>query len=297
MTKERQLLTKEEFIQKCANSGVTLYCDYRDKLTDKQVLQLIKEGYIDIDPPDVSDKESGKDTLFEELRRVHYPRPQELSDDEIRECLDSMYCGWDIPQLIRNTGLINIHFQWVSNYDCINSHWFETQRNGSNGYSFGETYMSQVLELLRISPATFVEMERAAGFNPTGRFDTRKETPLVDPQTFWDMECVERSAPASLFAIIGTLDLRDITQGKPPTKFVIPKGNTVGFYSSTEGGISQFDTPLLADFEIDITERSEHGDGWILTFESKESVYYTMDNIAGLCQSFWKNKVKVIYEK
>lgn len=295
MTKKRQLLTKEEFIQKCANSGVTLYCDYRDKLTDKQVLQLIKTGYIDIDPPDISDEESDKDTLFKELRRAHYPSPQELSDDEIRECLDSMYCDWDIPQLIRNTGLINIHFQWVSNYDYINSHWFETQCG--NGYTYGKTYMSQILKLLRISPAAFLDIQQKAGHNPKGSFPIWKKPALVDPQIFWDMECVERGVPASLFTIIGTLNLRDITQGKPPTKFVIPKGNTVGFYSSSEGGISQFETPLLEDFEIDIATRSEHGDGWILTFESKESVYYTMDNIAGLCQSFWKNKVKVIYKK
>lgn len=294
MTKERQLLTKEEFIQKCANSGVTLYCDQNDKLTNAQILQLIKTGGLDIDPPDINDEESGKDALFEELRHTHYPRPQELSDDEAQECVDSMFCDWDTDQLIRNTGLVNIHFQWVSNYDCINSHWFETQ--SGHGYPYGATYMSQVLKLLRISPDTFLGIQRKAGHAPGGSFPIWKKPALVDPQTFWDMECLERSAPASLFAIVGTLDLRDITLGKPPTKFVIPKGNPVGFYSSSEGGISQFETPLLEDFEINISKRSEHGDGWILTTDIKESVYYTMDNIAGLCQSFWKNKVKVIYD-
>lgn len=295
MTKERQLLTKEEFIQKCANSGVTLYCDQDDKLTNEQILQLIKTGYIDIDPPDYSHEESGASELFAELRRAHYPYPLELTEDETHECMNSIRVDWDTDQLIRNTGLVNIHFQWVSNYDCINSHWFETQ--SGHGYPYGATYMSQVLKLLRISPATFLGIQQKAGFNPTSNFPIWKKPALVDPQTFWDMECVERSAPASLFAIVGTLDLRDITLGKPPTKFVIPKGNPVGFYSSSEGGISQFETPLLEDFEIDISKRSEHGDGWILTADIKESVYYTMDNIAGLCQSFWKNKVKVIYDR
>lgn len=294
ITKEKQLLTKEEFIQKCSESSVTIYCDRNDKLSNDQILQYIKTGYIDTDPPDCSHEESGASDLFAELRRAHYPYPQELSEDEANECMNSIAVYWDIPQLIRNTGKINIHFQWASNYDCINSHWFEG--NDGFGYTYGENYMSQVLKLLRISPHTFRDIQRAANLKVLGHYPVWKSKPFVDPKCFYDLEEIERSAPASLFAIIGTLNLADIETGKPPTKFKIPEGNCVGFYSSGQpgGGISQFATPLLDDYTIDISKKSEHGDGWFLTADLKESVYYTIDNIAGVTSEFWGKPVRIL---
>lgn len=293
--KKKQILSKDEFIEKCGNSRVTLYCDRNDKLGDDQIIQFIKTGYIDIDPPELGNNESGVSDLFDELRREYYPLPLELSEDEIDTCKNSIGVDWDIPQLIRNTPDVYIHFQWVSNYDCVNSHYFECQ--SGFGYTYGENYMSQVLKLLRISPHTYRDIMRKDGLKTLGHYPAWKAKPLVDPKFFYDNEELERSAPASLFTIIGKLDLSAIEMGFPPTKFVIPKGNCVGFYSSDCGGISQLATPLLEDYVIDITKKSEHGDGWILTLDIKGSVHYTIDNIAGVTSEFWGKPVKIITEK
>lgn len=93
--------------------------------------------------------------------------------------------------------------------------------------------------------------------------------------------------------MLGKLDLRDFEGGNKVKSIVVPKGNPVGYYSSSEGGGSPFDMTLLIDTTIDLTESGKTKyDTWDLELDSSGS--YSIENVYGADSEFFKKQIKVL---
>jgi hypothetical protein len=192
---------------------------------------------------------------------------------------------------------IPVKFIRHTNYDCINSHYYET--NGFNqGYSY-DGYMKQIMQLLRISPADFNTFQKNEGLVAKGHFPTTKKKSFVALPEFWE-EIINRSSEGHL-CIIGTIKASElITFSEKPVRFKIPKGNCVGFFSSSCGGGSTIECPLLADYTIDTTRDEGSYDYWKLSLElPNDNFGYTCEQVYSPTRSWWRNNItieKVIYD-
>lgn len=145
---------------------------------------------------------------------------------------------------------IPVRVELYSNYDCINSHWFENQ----DGYAYQGTYIGDVVDRLNLNPAKCKNIWSGLGFNIVGRWPNKKNRDgkeFVDYKSFGE-ECLNSCCGANLLAILAIVDYDRIKQGFD--KITIPKGNPVGFYSSMQGGGSIFECNLIRDMDIDLNK-------------------------------------------
>ena len=69
-----------------------------------------------------------------------------------------------------HTDDIPIRVEMLSNYDCINSHWFESQ----GGYRYEESYFGDMVDSLNLNPARVKKILTKHGYKAYGRFPNRK---------------------------------------------------------------------------------------------------------------------------
>lgn len=91
-------------------------------------------------------------------------------EDEIRDEIYSRNDSDVVKDLIRNTDDIPIQVEMLSNYDCINSNWFESQ----GGYSYEESYFGDMVDSLNLNPAKVKKLLTGHGCKVYGRFPNRK---------------------------------------------------------------------------------------------------------------------------
>ena len=91
-------------------------------------------------------------------------------EDEIRDEIYSRNDSDVVKDLIRNTDDIPIRVEMLSNYDCINSNWFESQ----GGYSYEESYFGDMVDSLNLNPAKVKKLLTGHGCKVYGRFPNCK---------------------------------------------------------------------------------------------------------------------------
>ena len=290
-----------------------IYWDYRGGIDNKTILKALEyaEKYKDAYPIDyiyervfdwnhdyICDLEI--DHLKEALSWFETELQEELGVEEIDleeiarelkdDLLDYVSVDYDLKDLLK--GDVNIRFEMLSNYDCINSAWFEQQ----SGYSYPDSYFADTIKMLGLSPAKVKKTLNDHGVETHGKWPSRKDDKrLIDYDDFWVEEENRSWCPASLLTIVATVNQYDLLTNGLKGKILIPKGNYVGFYSSWQGGGSMIEAPLLRDYVIDLDKKYDKSGylQWRMELDVRGNGY-TIDEVYGVVQSFWGNEIEFI---
>lgn len=243
------------------------YVDYRDNLNDctEAIAQCLlkKSGDTLWEAID----ETFCDSRWEEVERIRgklkeacisagYAPEQvdtfwgsnaEAIHNEIHNRDKSDYLG----ELIDNTRDIPIRIELHSNYDCINSNWFESQ----DGYSCQEHYLGHMIEALNMNPSKVRRLLRSHGYTVCGLWPNKRSrngNELVRETDFMN-ELVNSCCGANLLVFLATISLKDLWEADFKIKKVtIPKGNLCGLFSSCRGGGSLLEMELLRDTVLEL---------------------------------------------
>jgi hypothetical protein len=292
---DEQINLLKEWLKQGSNGKIEFYWDYRDELSKDQINKII-EGKIN----DVEDE------IYESNLDYIHDRERELIKEALKECgieedvdihelreelLDYISVDTNIRGLIRRTDGVPVRITWYSNYDCINSHWYESQ----GGYSYVESYFGAMVDRLNLNPKKVKQLLIEKGIKVVGKWPNkanREGKELVDYDDFYT-ELENHSCGAGLLVIVGTIDLDDFIKGTPQV-ISIPKGNGIGIFSSSQGGGSPIDAELKHDLKIDLTKGTKY-DHWGLVVDSNDG--YSIDEVYGVTSSFWGDEIKVLETK
>lgn len=293
-----------------------IYWDYRDELSEKQIAKILKspDGLFEVENEmfemnsdhiydlEIDHLKEALDSFKEELCEELGIEDDELDLEEIArelrdEFLDYISVDYNIEDLIKNTGPINCRVELFSNYDCINSHWFEAIQGG--GYSYEETYFGAMIDALNLNPGKMKEALEKREITIYGEWPDLKERngeEFVDYDKFV-RELENSTCGANLLTIVCKVDLSMIIEkGGLPSKFTIPKGNNVGLFSSFQGGGSTIECPLLRDIVIDTEKRGEtEYDHWskILPDDDRDNGY-GINDVYGVHSDFFGNEISLV---
>ena len=216
----------------------------------------------------------------------------ERHDDEIREEIYARDASTVLTDLIRHTDDIPIRVEMLSDYDCINSHWWESQ----DGYHYEESYFGDIVDALKLNPARVKKMLVEKGYTAHGRFPDRKSRygkEQVSYEHFYQ-ELINSCCGANLLAYIGKVSLKDLYDtGFSFKEVIIPKGNYCGIFSSTYGGGSLLGMELKQDVRLSLETKGCRGFRFRLDNE-RFRYEYSIRHVYGVDDSFFGGKVRLI---
>lgn len=194
---------------------------------------------------------------------------KQLAGQLRNDLLDYVSVGFDIKGLLR--GSENLRFTMYSNYDCMNSFWFESQ----GGLSYEDSYLGAVIDMLELNPLKVKELLEEKGYTVYGEWpDLSTRDPYISPSDFF-VELENQCCPAVNLVLLAQVNQHDLLKNGKKGKVIIPKGNPVGFYSTWQGGGSPFDAKLLRDFEIDLDGHGETKyDHWSMDVDDPSNTYH-----------------------
>ncbi len=218
----------------------------------------------------------------------------ESNDTKISELIFDKDDSHPIKELIKNTRDIPVRIELLSNYDCINSHFYESQ----GGYSYYESYFGDMVDALNLNPTKVKKLLVSNGEKPIGIFPSkayRNGQELVSYEEFYE-ELVNSCCGANLLVFTGMLSVNDLFQENFVTKkILIPKGNYCGLFSPFQGGGSILDMSLKDDLIIwPYKNRKKYG-GYRIELDYRKANYgYSIAETYGMDRSFFKNKIKIM---
>ena len=287
------------------NTSPEIYWDYRDEVSPETIatamethpehpLTYIYENCIDDD--NVYDLELGAIAEGIEHFKVEVMADLGIEEDDFdakelaRENRDELVeytsVDYNIGDLLKGT--INVRVELMSNYDCINSHWFESQ----SPIGYEETYFGDTVKALRLNPQDVKRMLIEKGLEVYGKWPKKDGSKaLVKLEDFWQ-EMENRGCPACLLAFVGKVDIEDLLgNDSKKTLITIPKGNYMGFYSSSQGGGSMIEAPLQHDVKLDLNKNYDgHGMGYRMVLDVSGNGY-TIDSSYGVTKEFWGKEI------
>ncbi len=213
-------------------------------------------------------------------------------EDEIRDEIYSRNDSDVVKDLIRNTDDIPIQVEMLSNYDCINSNWFESQ----GGYSYEESYFGDMVDSLNLNPEKVKKLLTGHGCKVYGRFPNRKGRngkEQVSYEQFYT-ELINSCCGANLLTYIGKVSLKDLYDaGFSLKEVIIPKGNCCGLFSSTYGGGSLLEMELKQDVKLKLEVKSCNG--FRFRLDDERSKYdCSIQHVYGVDDSFFNNAVSIV---
>lgn len=216
----------------------------------------------------------------------------EEHDEEIRDEIYSRNDSDVVKDLIRNTDDIPIRVEMLSDHDCINSNWFESQ----GGYSYEESYFGDMVDSLNLNPAQVKKLLTSHGYKVYGRFPNRTSRngkEQVSYEQFYE-ELVNSCCGANLLTYIGRVSLKELYDAGFSLKEVtIPKGNSCGLFSSTYGGGSLLEMELKEDVRLKLEVKNHHG--FRLRLDDERTKYdYSVRHVYGVDDSFFGNTVSLV---
>lgn len=177
------------------------------------------------------------------------------------EILDEIYNrnGSDVlGKLLKNSDDVPVRIEMLSNYDCINSNWFESH----GGYSYEKSYFGDMVDTLNLNPAKVKRLLTEHGYRTCGRFPDRKNRDGKEQVSYGQFyrELVNSCSGANLLTYMGTVNLKELYDAEFSLKeVVIPKGNCCGLFSSTFGGGSLLEMELKRDVRLKLEVKGYHG--------------------------------------
>lgn len=212
--------------------------------------------------------------------------------DEIRDEIYSRNDSNVIKELISNTDDIPVRIEMLSNNDCINSNWFESQC----GYRYDESYFGDMIDSLNLNPAKVKKLLTGHGYNVYGRFPNRKSRDgkeQVSYEQFYK-EMLNSCCSANLLVYIGKVSLKDLYDADfSVDEVIIPKGNCCGLFSSAFGGGSLLEMELKQDVPLKL--KRKNGCDYRFRLDAERSKYdYSIQHVYGVDDSFFGNTVSLV---
>ena len=213
-------------------------------------------------------------------------------EDEIRDEIYNRNDSDVLKDLIKRTDDIPIRVEMLSNYDCINSNWFESQ----GGYRYEESYFGDMVDTLNLNPAKVKKLLLEHGYEVHERFPNRKSRDgkeQVSYEQFYQ-ELVNSCCGANLLTYIGKVNLKELYDaGFSLKEIVIPKGNCCGLFSSMYGGGSLLEMELKQDVRLKLEVKDYHG--FRFRLDDERSKYdYSVQHVYGVCDSFFGDAVSIV---
>ena len=213
-------------------------------------------------------------------------------EDEIRDEIYSRDDSGVLKELIRNTDDIPVRVEMLSNNDCINSNWFESQC----GYRYDESYFGDMIDSLNLNPAKVKKLLTGHGYNVYGRFPNRKSRDgkeQVSYEQFYK-EMLNSCCSANLLVYIGKVSLKDLYDADfSVDEVIIPKGNCCGLFSSAFGGGSLLEMELKQDVPLKL--KRKNGCDYRFRLDAERSKYdYSIQHVYGVDDSFFGNTVSLV---
>lgn len=197
-----------------------------------------------------------------------------------------------LNELIKNTDDIPIRVEMMSNYDCINSNWLESQ----GGYRYEESYFGDMIDALNLNPARVKKTLVEKGYTVYGRFPDKKYRDgkeQVSYEQFYQ-ELINSCCGANLLTYIGKVSLKDLYDtGFSPKEVIIPKGNYCGIFSSMYGGGSLLEMKLRKDVRLKLEVRDCHGFRFRLDNENSKDEC-SIKHVYGVCNSFFGKRIGLV---
>jgi hypothetical protein len=203
----------------------------------------------------------------------------EENEDDVRDEIYSRGEYDGVEKLLRNTRDIPVRVEMLSNYDCINSHWLESQ----GGFSYEESYFGDMIDALWLNPKKVKQLLAENGEKVCGRFPNRAYRDgreLVSYERFYE-ELINSSCGANLLTFTATINpMKLYESGFNLSTLTIPRGNRCGLFSSTYGGGSILEMVLERDVTVDL-ERTKYPK-YRLEFETNGRDYnYSIRQVYG----------------
>ena len=200
-------------------------------------------------------------------------------EDAIRDEIYSRNDSDVVKDLIRYTDDIPIRVEMLSDYDCINSNWFESQ----GGYRYEESYFGDMVDSLNLNPARVKKILTEHGYRAYGRFPNRKSRngkEQVSYEQFYE-ELINSCCGANLLTYIGRVSLKELYEADFSLKeVIIPKGNCCGLFSSTYGGGSLLEMELKQDVKLKLEVKGCNG--FRFRLDDERSKYdYSIQHVYG----------------
>lgn len=213
-------------------------------------------------------------------------------EDAIRDEIYSRNDSDVVKDLIRYTDDIPIRVEMLSDYDCINSNWFESQ----GGYSYEASYFGDMVDSLNLNPAQVKKLLTSHGYKVYGRFPNRKSRngkEQVSYEQFYE-ELINSCCGANLLTYIGKVSLKELYDADFSLKeVIIPKGNCCGLFSSTYGGGSLLEMELKQDVKLKLEVKGCNG--FRFRLDDERSKYdYSIQYVYGVDDSFFNNAVSIV---
>lgn len=216
----------------------------------------------------------------------------EENEEEIRNIIYSRNDSDPLADLLRNTDDIPVRLELLSNHDCINSHWLESQ----NGFSYEDSYFGDMIDALNLNPCKVRKILLEHGEKILGRFPnkrSRNDKEQVSYEQFYE-ELQNTCCGANLLTYVARIDIQQLVDADfNLTEVIIPKGNICGLYSSMQGGGSLIEMELKEDVKLSLT--SKEYPYFHLELEIPGHGYdYSIMQAYGVCDSFYGKPLNII---
>ncbi len=211
---------------------------------------------------------------------------------EIREEIYSRNSSDILKELVKNTDDIPVRVEMLSDYDCINSNWLESQ----DGYRYEESYFGDMVDALNLNPARVKKTLKEKGYKTCGRFPDKKHRDGKEQVSYrqFYQELVNSCCGANLLTYIGKVSLKELYDtGFSPKEVIIPKGNCCGLFSSMYGGGSLLEMELREDVRLRLEVKDYHG--FRFRLDNERSTYEcSIKRVYGVCDSFFGEKISLV---
>lgn len=218
----------------------------------------------------------------------------EFMEEHHDEILDTIYERDDsdvLGDLLKNTDDIPVRVEMLSNYDCINSHWLESQ----GGYVYPDSYFGDMVDALNLNPAKVKRVLAEKGIPVHGRCPDKRSRNGKEQVSYEDFrqELVNSCCGANLLTYIGKVNVKELYEsGFNIAKVTIPKDNCCGIFSSMSGGGSLLEMKLRMDVTIELKTEDYHG--YRLMIDAPHRDYdYSIGQVYGVCDSFFGDTVRL----
>lgn len=197
-----------------------------------------------------------------------------------------------MKELIKNTDDIPVRVEMLSDYDCINSNWLESQ----DGYRYEESYFGDMVDALNLNPARVKKTLKEKGYKTCGRFPDKKHRDGKEQVSYrqFYQELVNSCCGANLLTYIGKVSLKELYDtGFSFKEVIIPKGNCCGLFSSMYGGGSLLEMELREDVRLRLEVKDYHG--FRFRLDNERSAYEcSIKRVYGVCDSFFGEKISLV---
>jgi hypothetical protein len=227
----------------------------------------------------------------------------EIEEDEAKEVIAEHFDGIRdhyynvddstvLKDLVRNSSSIAVRIPLYSNFDCINSHYFE------GGYAYKESYFGAMVDVLNLNPAKVKKLLVENDVKVYGSFPNykhREGKELVSYADFWQ-ELENSSCGANLLVFIAKVNIQDLIDNNFELKEItIPKGNRCGLFSDFQGGGSVLEMELQRDFKVKLDVPRKKNltkyDSFSLLID--ETNGYSINEVYGVSSEFFGNEIVI----